>query len=160
MQQSTVLAAYSSYVQTVGSMVPTWIMNWITSKGLISASVVPGQSYTVLAINNISLDMAMYRFNVVGIVANLLNLPLNIVTTFFDWVGLGYGSPVAGFEGVRINSGIATYDISTDRISGVSAGSTTADYIAVVCRQATGWWGQWGFYTTHKTQKTVNVVIS
>ncbi len=160
MQQSTVLAQYSSYVQSVASMVPTWIMNWITSKGLISASVVPGQSYTVLAINNISLDMAMYRFDVAGIVANVLNLPRNIVTTFFDWVGLGYGSPVGGYNGVKVNSAIATYDPATDRITGVTAGTTTANYDGVVCRQATGWWGQWGFYATNRTQKVVNVVVS
>jgi hypothetical protein len=160
MQQSSTLAPYTSYVQSIASMVPGWIMNWIQSKGLISASVVPGQSYTVLAINNLSLDMAMYRFDVAGIVANVLNLPLNIVTTFFDWVGLGYGSPVGGYNGVKVNSPIATYDPATDRIAGVTVGTTTADCVGVVCRQATGWWGQWGFYATNKTQKTINVVVS
>lgn len=160
MQQAPVLAQYTGYVQQVASMVPQWIMNWLTSKGLLSASVVPGQSYTVLSLNNISLDMAAYRFDIVGIVANILNLPRNIVTTFFDWVGWGYGSPVAGFEGVKVNGSNATYDPATDRIHGVSAGTTTAVYTALWCHKASGWWAQWGFYTADKTTKTVNVIVN
>ncbi len=160
MAQSPVMAQYTGYVQQVASMVPQWVMNWLTSKGLLSASVVPGQSYTVLALNNISLDMAVYRFDIAGLVANLLNLPRNIITTFFDWVGLGYGSPVAGFEGVKVNGSNATYEPATDRIHGVSAGTVTADYIALWCRPATGWWAQWGFYAAKQQKKTVNVIVS
>lgn len=159
-QQSPVLAPYAGYVQQVGALVPGWIMNWLTARGLLSASVVPGQSYTVFSLNNLDLDMSTYRFDIAGIVANLLNLPRNIVTTFFNWVGIGYGRPVGGFEGVKVNGSFATYNPATDRLQYVSHGTTTANYIGVLCRPASGWWAQWGFYTVKQSSATVTVIVN
>ncbi len=160
MQQSPVLQPYAQYVQQVAALVPTWIMNWLTARGLLSTSVVPGQSYTVFSLNNLELDMSQYRFDVAGIVANLLNLPYNIVTAFFNWVGIGYGSPVGGFAGVKVNSPIATYLPNTDSLQRISAGTTTATYIGVLCRPASGWWAQWGFYTVKQSTANVTVICN
>ncbi|MCC6464823.1 MAG: hypothetical protein IT463_05730 [Planctomycetes bacterium] len=160
MQQSPVLSPYAQYVQQVAAMVPTWVLNWITARGLLSATVVPGSSYTVLALNNLELDMSQYRFDVPGIVANLINLPTNVVTTFFKWVGIGYGSPVGGYEGVKVNGPNAAYLPATDSLQHVSAGTTSATYIGVLCRPAGGWWAKWGFYAAKASTANVTVICN
>ncbi|MCB9935587.1 MAG: hypothetical protein H6840_07820 [Planctomycetes bacterium] len=161
MGQSQVLAPYSGYVQQVAALIPGWINNWLTQNGYISASVVPGQSFTVISIPNFGLDMSQYRFDVAGIVANLLNLPYSAVNAFFGWIGVGVGSPVGGYEGVGFTgSGVATYTPSSDSIKAVARGTTQARYIAPMCRPASGWWAQWGFYGIKTTERLVSVKVN
>jgi hypothetical protein len=158
MQQSPALSRYSSYVGQVAQLVPGWINSWLQKSGLLQQSVVPGQSFTVLTIDNYKLDMAMYRLDTAGIVANLLNLPRGIVTAFFQWVGIGYGTPVGNFDGVTV-TGSVTWSDATDKLSG-STGTGTAKYVAPWCNKAGGWWAQWGFYEIDVTSHTVNVTIN
>ncbi|MCG3183429.1 MAG: hypothetical protein ICCCNLDF_01529 [Planctomycetes bacterium] len=161
MSQSQVLAPYASYVQQVAALVPGWITSWLTQKGYISTSVVPGQSFTVLSIPNFSLDLAQYRFDVAGIVANLLNLPYSAINSFFNWIGINVGQPVGGYEGVGFtSSGVASYTPSTDSITAVATGNTQARYIAPMCRPASGWWAQWGFYGIKTTERLVSVKVN
>lgn len=161
MSQSQVLAPYTGYVQQVAALVPGWITSWLTQRGFISASVVPGQSFTVISIPNFSLDMSQYRFDVAGIVANLLNLPYSAINSFFNWIGINVGQPVGGYEGVGFtSSGIASYTPSTDSVTAVASGSTQARYIAPMCRPAGGWWAQWGFYGIKTTERLVSVKVN
>ncbi|MCB9895602.1 MAG: hypothetical protein H6839_14240 [Planctomycetes bacterium] len=160
MSQSQVLSPYTGYVQQVASMVPGWITNWLTQNGYISASVVPGQNFTVFAIPNFELDMAQYRFDIAGIVANLLNLPYSAVNAFFSWIGVGAGAPVGGFDGVGMsNTSVAKYTPSSDMMTGLARGTTTATFTAVVCQPASGWWAQWGFYAVRSTKKNVTLNV-
>lgn len=158
MSQSAVLAPYTGYVQQVASLVPQWINNWLQQNGYYQQSVVPGQNYTVLVIDNFNLDMSQYRFDVAGIVANLLNLPYSAVNAFFGWIGIGVGQPVGGFAGVEVSSR-ASYVPASDSLQGVTKGSTTAQITGVVCQQAGGWWAQWGFYGIYKTQRAISVTV-
>jgi len=158
MAQSAVLAPYSGYVQQVANLVPQWINNWLQQNGYYQQSVVPGNNYTVLVIDNFNLDMSQYRFDVAGIVANLLNLPYSAVNAFFGWIGIGVGQPVGGFAGVE-TPGNAQYLPASDAIEGVSSGSGTAQLTGVVCQPAGGWWAQWGFYGIYKTQRAVSVTV-
>ncbi|MCA8910297.1 MAG: hypothetical protein KDB82_01225 [Planctomycetes bacterium] len=160
MNQSTVLAQYSSYVQQAAALVPQWINNWLTQNGYISNSVVPGSNFTVFAIPNLNLDMSQYRFDVAGIVANLINLPYNAVNAFFNWIGIGIGQPVGGYEGIAVtNSGVAQYLPALDAVQGVGYGSAQAILKATMCRPSTSWWGQWGFYSIKTTQAGINVTV-
>lgn len=158
MAQSAVLSPYTGYVQQVANLVPQWINNWLQQNGYYQQSVVPGQNYTVLVIDNFNLDMSQYRFDVAGIVANLLNLPYSAVNAFFNWIGIGVGQPVGGFAGVE-TPGSAQYLPALDAIEGVSPGSGTAQLTGVVCQPAGGWWAQWGFYGIKKTQRGINVTV-
>ena len=158
MSQSQVLAPYTGYVQQVASLVPQWINNWLQQNGYYQQSVVPGQNYTVLVIDNFSLDMSQYRFDVAGIVANLLNLPYSAVNAFFSWIGIGVGQPVGGFAGIETPAS-AQYLPALDAIEGVSPGAGTAQLTGVVCQPATGWWAQWGFYGINKTQRVISVSV-
>jgi hypothetical protein len=158
MNQSPVLGQYSSYVQQVATLVPQWINNWLQQNGYYQQSVVPGSNFTVLVIDNFSLDMSQYRFDVAGIVANLLNLPYSAVNAFFNWIGIGVGQPVGGFAGVE-TPGSAQYLPALDAIEGVSPGSGTAQLTGVVCQPAGGWWAQWGFYGIKKTQRGMAVTV-
>lgn len=158
MNQSSVLGQYSGYVQQVANMVPQWINNWLQQNGYYQQSVVPGNNYTVLVIDNFNLDMSQYRFDVAGIVANLLNLPYSAVNAFFSWIGIGVGQPVGGFAGVE-TPGSAQYLPALDAIEGVSPGAGTAQLTGVVCQPASGWWAQWGFYGINKTQRGISVTV-
>jgi hypothetical protein len=159
MNNSPALSPYSGYVQQVANMVPQWVNNWLTQNGFIQQSVVPGNNFTVLVIDNFSLDMSAYRFDVAGIVANLLNLPYSAVNAFFRWIGIGVGQPVGGFDGVQV-AGPAEYIPSTDSLEGMSSGFTTAQLTGVVCRPAGGWWAQWGFYKVDTTTRDINVTVN
>lgn len=161
MNNSQTLAPFSGYVQQTAQQVPTWINNWLQQNGYLQNSVVPGQNYTVLTIDNFNLDMSQYLFNTAGIVANLLNLPYSAVNAFFNWIGVSVGQPVGGFEGVGFSNGsVAGYLPSQDKIQGVATGSTTVYYKGVVCQEATGWWGQWGFYSIRETTGTIPLYVS
>ncbi|MCA8915789.1 MAG: hypothetical protein KDB90_10295 [Planctomycetes bacterium] len=151
--------SYIPHIQQIASMVPGWINSWLAQNGYISTSVVPGQSYTVFSIPNFELDMSQYRFDVAGIVGNLLNLPYGTTAAILNWIGIGLGSPVGGFEGVAVGSGALNYNPTGDRLEGVSKGSTTATHTGVVCQKAGGWWAQWGFYAIHTTKKSITVNV-
>ncbi|MBZ0137508.1 MAG: hypothetical protein K8I27_14165 [Planctomycetes bacterium] len=158
MNQSPVLAPVSGYVQQVAALAPQWINSWMVNNGYIQQTVVPGGTYTALAIDNFNMDMSQYRFDVAGIVANLINLPYSAVNSFFRWIGIGVGQPVGGFAGVETSSN-AQYVPNQDSIKGLSAGSGTGNLIGVVCRPATGWWAQWGFYGIKSTKRAINVTV-
>jgi hypothetical protein len=161
MALSTVTAPYAQYVQQVAAWLPTWIHGWMTSSGLIQSSVMPGSAFTVLTIDNFNLDMAQYRFDIAGIVANLINLPYSAINAFFNWIGIGVGQPVGGFHGVRVvNGSVADYVPASDTLVGAAAGSSSAEYIGVICRPATGWWAQWGFYSIKTTSAGVGVTVN
>ena len=153
------MAPYAGYVQQAAAVIPGWITAWLTSKGYIGTSVVPGQGYTVFAIPSFELDMSQYRFDAAGIVANILNIPYSTMVSIFNWIGFGLGSPVAGYEGVVLGSGAVTYLPTADDLEGTSKGTTTATYTSPVGQKAGGWWAQWGFYAIHKTEKAVTVVV-
>lgn len=161
MNQSQFLGQFSGYVQQVAQQVPGWIANWMQQNGLISTSVVPGQNFNVLSIDNFNMDMAQYRFDVAGITANLINLPYSAVNAFFSWIGIGVGNPVGQFAGVDIaNTGVADYDPSNDKITTVARGNTTATYIGSLCRPSTSsFWGRWGFYHLGDTRTSVTVIV-
>jgi len=150
----------TGYLQQLSQQIPGWIINWLTNSGYIGTTVMPGSSYTVLTIPNFELDMAQYRFDVAGIVANLLNLPYSAINAFFNWIGVGVGSPVGGYEGVKTSNGaIVGYTPASDSLSGLAKGSVTATYIAPMCRPAGGWWAQWGFYGIQTTNRNVIVTV-
>jgi hypothetical protein len=150
----------TSYLQQLATQIPGWIINWLTNSGYIQGTVMPGQSYTVLVIDNFALDMSQYRFDIAGIVANLLNLPYSAINAFFSWIGIGVGNTVGGYDGVSVaNGNIVSYTPADDKLNGLAKGSTTVTYKAPMCRPAGGWWAQWGFYGIEKTQRNVSVSV-
>lgn len=161
MTKYPVLSPYSGYVGQVAALVPMWITNWLTHNGFLSQSVVPGQSYTVFSIDQWSMDMSVYRFDMAGLVANLLNLPYSAINAFFSWIGIGVGQPVGGYEGVGFTSnGVGTYLPASDSIQGTGTGSTNARMIGLVGQEASGWWNQWGFYALRDTTASMYLTVS
>lgn len=161
MQQYPTMAQYAVYVQQLASMVPQWLTNWMTQQGLFQQSVVPGSNYTVLVIDNFNLYMGQYRFNIGGIVANMLNVPYNVMSAILNVLGLGMGTPLGGWEGVKVsNAAIATYNPNNDNIWANARGGTTLTYIAPYGRPAGGWWAQWGFYTVKTATASIPLTVN
>ncbi len=161
MTKYPVLSPYTGYVGQVAQLVPMWVTNWLTHNGFLSTSVVPGQNYTVFSIDQWSMDMSVYRFDMAGLVANLLNLPYSAINAFFSWIGIGVGQPIGGYEGVGFTSpGVGSYLPASDSIQGVGTGSTTARIIGLVGQEASGWWNQWGFYALRDTTTSMYLTVS
>ncbi|MBX3459469.1 MAG: hypothetical protein KF696_05785 [Planctomycetes bacterium] len=152
--------AYGYQLQQIAAQVPQWLINWMTQVGLLQASVVPGSSFVVLTIDNFNLYMAQYRFNIGGILANLLNVPYNVMSAILGVLGFGMGAPIGGYQGVRIGStAVAYYNPNSDTVWANARGNTTLTYAAPYGRPAGGWWAQWGFYTLKESAANVTLTV-
>lgn len=160
LQRAPWARAYSYQLQQIAAQVPQWLINWMTQVGLLQTSVVPGSSFVVLTIDNFNLYMAQYRFNIGGILANLLNVPYNVMSAILGVLGFGMGAPIAGYEGVRVGStAVAYYNPNSDTVWANARGNTTLTYAAPYGRPAGGWWAQWGFYTLKESAANVTLTV-